>query len=290
MDAIIAGGSRDSFRNSAGRSGSIVGTQASTTAGEPGHRNERRARLARSTFANFSGGHRDRRVSTGHAARRGRARAEFDVSRTPLREALFQQLASAGIVEMQPRRGDGRGRGLAAPHGGDVRGDGRARGPCAGGSPRRMIPAEHARLIEAHHACERPRASRPDPDKYYYENERSTTSSTRGVTTASSSSRPRPCIDASGRIAAARNAGAGPHAHLTARARGRGAGDPGGDAELTAQRLRDHVVIWGQRFADLVASLAELRNGAFTLPAARRRPRSPRRTQEDRLAIVYTII
>jgi len=32
-----------------------------------------------------------------------------------------------------------------------------------------------------------------------------------------------------------------------------------GDAELTAQRLRDHVVVQGQRFADLVASLAELR-------------------------------
>jgi hypothetical protein len=31
-----------------------------------------------------------------------------------------------------------------------------------------------------------------------------------------------------------------------------------GDAELTAQRLRDHVVVQGQRFADLVASLSEL--------------------------------
>jgi hypothetical protein len=33
-----------------------------------------------------------------------------------------------------------------------------------------------------------------------------------------------------------------------------------GDAELTAQRLRDHVVVQGQRFADLIASLAGLQN------------------------------
>jgi hypothetical protein len=39
-----------------------------------------------------------------------------------------------------------------------------------------------------------------------------------------------------------------------------------GDAELTAQRLRDHVVVQGQRFADLVASLGELRNGAALNP------------------------
>ena len=38
-----------------------------------------------------------------------------------------------------------------------------------------------------------------------------------------------------------------------------------GDAELTAQRLRDHVVVQGQRFADLVASMAELQNGAVPL-------------------------
>ena len=37
-----------------------------------------------------------------------------------------------------------------------------------------------------------------------------------------------------------------------------------GDAELTAQRLRDHVVVQGQRFADLVASLAELQNPRLT--------------------------
>jgi len=31
-----------------------------------------------------------------------------------------------------------------------------------------------------------------------------------------------------------------------------------GDADLTAQRLREHVVVQGQRFADLIASLADL--------------------------------
>ena len=42
-----------------------------------------------------------------------------------------------------------------------------------------------------------------------------------------------------------------------------------GDAELTAQRLRDHVVVQGQRFADLVASLADLRSGAASLAPAK---------------------
>jgi hypothetical protein len=31
-----------------------------------------------------------------------------------------------------------------------------------------------------------------------------------------------------------------------------------GDADLTAQRLREHVVVQGQRFADLISSLADL--------------------------------
>jgi hypothetical protein len=34
-----------------------------------------------------------------------------------------------------------------------------------------------------------------------------------------------------------------------------------GEPELTAQRLRAHILVQGQRFADLLASLAGLRDG-----------------------------
>ena len=54
-----------------------------------------------------------------------------------------------------------------------------------------------------------------------------------------------------------------------------------GDAELTAQRLRDHVVVQGQRFADLVASLAELASGAR---AGDERPPQPQTSPKTRVA------
>ena len=75
----------------------------------------------------------------------------FNVSRTPLREALFQ-LASAGIVVMQPRRGTVVAE--VTPHRlvemFEVMGELEAL--CARLSARRMSALDHQRLLEAHRA------------------------------------------------------------------------------------------------------------------------------------------
>src|SRR5439155_6882976 len=93
----------------------------------------------------------------------------FNVSRTPLREALFQ-LASAGIVVMQPRRGTVVAE--VTPHRlvemFEVMGELEAL--CARLSARRMSALDHQRLLEAHRACQRA-AEALDPDAYYYQNE-----------------------------------------------------------------------------------------------------------------------
>ncbi len=187
----------------------------------------------------------------------------FDVSRTPLREALFQ-LASAGIVEMQPRRGTVVAE--VSPHRMvemfEVMGELEAM--CGRLAARRMLPVEHARLIEAHHACEAARTA-SDPDKYYYENERFHHIIYEGSHNGFLEQQ-----------ASALHRRLRPYRRLQLRVRDRmptslreheGVVQAilAGDAELTAQRLRDHVVVQGQRFADLVASLAELRTGALSL-------------------------
>jgi len=180
----------------------------------------------------------------------------FDVSRTPLREALFQ-LASAGIVEMQPRRGT-----IVAevtPHRlvemFEVMGELEAM--CGRLAARRMSSLEHERLMDAHHACERS-CKVMDPDAYYYENERFHHLIYEGSHN-----------DFLTEQASALHRRLRPYRRLQLRVRDRlptsfheheGIVDAiiRGDAELTAQRLREHVVVQGQRFADLIASLADL--------------------------------
>jgi len=180
----------------------------------------------------------------------------FDVSRTPLREALFQ-LASAGIVEMQPRRGT-----IVAevtPHRlvemFEVMGELEAM--CGRLAARRMSPLEHERLMEAHHACQRS-CKVMDPDAYYYENERFHHLIYEGSHN-----------DFLTEQASALHRRLRPYRRLQLRVRDRlptsfheheGIVDAiiRGDADLTAQRLREHVVVQGQRFADLIASLADL--------------------------------
>lgn len=181
----------------------------------------------------------------------------FEVSRTPLREALFQ-LASAGIVEMQPRRGaivaD------VAPHRMvemfEVMGELEAM--CGRLAARRMLPSEHGELTAAQSACAAAR-ERNDVDGYARANERFHHLIYEGSHNGFL-----------GQQAAALHRRLRPHRRLQLRVRDRMPASLrehegivqailAGDAELAAQRLRDHVIVQGQRFADLVASLAESR-------------------------------
>ena len=186
----------------------------------------------------------------------------FDVSRTPLREALFQ-LASAGIVEMQPRRGTVVAE--VSPHRMvemfEVMGELEAM--CGRLAARRMLPPEHERLLAAHRACEAAREA-SDPDAYYYENECFHHIIYEGSHNGFLEQQ-----------ASALHRRLRPYRRLQLRVRDRmptslreheGVVQAilAGDAELTAQRLRDHVVVQGQRFADLVASLGELHSAAAT--------------------------
>jgi DNA-binding GntR family transcriptional regulator len=180
----------------------------------------------------------------------------FDVSRTPLREALFQ-LASAGIVVMQPRRGTVVAE--VTPHRlvemFEVMGELEAM--CGRLAARRMSALDHQHLLEAHRACER--ASKVmDPDAYYYENERFH----HLIYDGSHNEFLR-------EQATALHRRLRPYRRLQLRVRDRlptsfheheGIVEAiiAGDADLTAQRLREHVVVQGQRFADLIASLAGL--------------------------------
>ncbi len=217
----------------------------------------------------------------------------FDVSRTPLREALFQ-LASAGIVEMQPRRGT-----IVAevtPHRlvemFEVMAE--LEGMCGRLAARRMSALEHERLLEAHRACQRS-CKVLDPDGYYYENERFHHLIYEGSHN-----------DFLKEQASALHRRLRPYRRLQLRVRDRlptsfseheGIVDAiiRGDADATAQRLREHVVVQGQRFADLIASLADLhretralaagdaaqRSGMAKAPRPPRTPRTPRVAAAD---------
>jgi DNA-binding GntR family transcriptional regulator len=185
---------------------------------------------------------------------------EFGVSRTPIREALIQ-LASMGIIVMRPRRGA-----IVAEISPqkliemfEVMSEIEAM--CARLAARRMSPADQAALLVAHHACEEARNA-PDPDEYFY----------RGETF-------HQCIYAGSHnaflIEQARtlHRRLRPYRRLQLRVRGRidksfsehdavvqaiieGRGDAAGEL------LRDHIMIQGQRFTDLIASLSRISSEA----------------------------
>jgi DNA-binding GntR family transcriptional regulator len=190
----------------------------------------------------------------------------FKVSRTPLREALFQ-LASAGIVEMQPRRGTVVAE--VSPHRMvemfEVMAELEAL--CGRLAARRMLAPEHERLLAAHRACEKAREAN-NPDAYYYENEQFHHVIYQGSHNGFLEQQ-----------ASALHRRLRPYRRLQLRVRDRmptslreheGVVQAilAGDAEMTAQRLRDHVVVQGQRFADLVASMAGLQNESERAAAA----------------------
>lgn len=179
--------------------------------------------------------------------------ARFGVSRTPIREALIQ-LSSAGLIVMRPRRGA-----VVAQVGPqqlvemfEVMAELEAM--CGRLAARRMTDSEHTALRALHEACNAAREA-ADPNAYFYRNEAFHDAIYVG-------SHNQFLIEQ----ARALHRRLRPYRRLQLRVRDRIRTSFSehddvvraileGDGERTAVLLREHIVIQGQRFADLMASL-----------------------------------
>jgi DNA-binding GntR family transcriptional regulator len=177
----------------------------------------------------------------------------FAVSRTPIREA-FQHLAAAGLVDLVPRRGAFvRERGIAEiVEMFEVMGE--LEGMCGRLAARRILPRRAARLERAMRACET-MVGRGDTDAYYYANEEFH----------------QAIYDAAHNAYLARQArqlqsALSPYRRLQLRVSDRMRQSLaehrrivkailGGDGVRAEAALKGHVVIQGERFNDLLASL-----------------------------------
>jgi DNA-binding GntR family transcriptional regulator len=182
---------------------------------------------------------------------------KFGVSRTPLREALIQ-LSSMGIVSVRPRRGavvaDVTPQRLLEMF--EVMAE--LEVMCGRLAARRMSDGEQEELLKAHRACEAACLS-GDPDDYYHKNEHF-----HHVIYAAAHSeflleqatalqrRLRPYRRLQLRVRNRISASFNEHTQIVEALLQ-------GDPDLTAGRLRQHILVQGERFADLLASLASLR-------------------------------
>jgi DNA-binding GntR family transcriptional regulator len=180
----------------------------------------------------------------------------FGVSRTPIREALIQ-LSSAGLVEIRPRRGA-----IVAEIGPhrlcemfEVMAELEAM--CGRLAARRITEPEQLALAAAHQACEDARDAN-DPDTYYRLNEQFHhliyAASHNGFLEEQAAAlhrRLRPYRRLQLRVRDRMGSSFAEHAGIVEAILAE-------DGELAAERLRAHVVVQGQRFADLVASLPML--------------------------------
>lgn len=182
--------------------------------------------------------------------------SSFGVSRTPVREALIQ-LSSAGLVEIRPRRGA-----IVAEIGPhqlcemfEVMAELEAM--CGRLAARRMTPAEQLALAAAHKACEEARDAN-DTDSYYRLNEQfhyliyaASHNSFLNEQARTLNRRLKPYRRLQLRVRDRMNTSFTEHAGVVEAILAE-------DGELAAERMRAHVVVQGQRFADLVASLPML--------------------------------
>jgi len=184
----------------------------------------------------------------------------FGVSRTPIREALLQ-LSSMGVIAIRPRRGavvaEISPQGLLEMF--EVMAELEAM--CGRLAARRMLPEELARLQALHRECEAARDAN-DADGYYNCNELFHQMIYEGSHNVFLAEQAR---NLQRRLR--------PYRRLQLRVRDRLAnsfsehegiveGLQAGDSEQTANRLRAHVTVQGQRFADLIASLQHLKDKA----------------------------
>ncbi len=184
----------------------------------------------------------------------------FGVSRTPIREALLQ-LAAAGLIEIRRHRGAI----VSSPDPKrmiemfEVMAELEAL--CGSLAARRMTDIQERELRAALESCENA-AKLGDTDAYYYENERFH----RAIYAASGNDFLIAQTYALHRRLA-------PYRRLQLRVRNRlktsqaehtaiVAAITGGEADLAAQRLRDHVFVQGERFRDLIASIDRAKSAA----------------------------
>ncbi|MBP1203295.1 DNA-binding GntR family transcriptional regulator [Duganella sp. 1411] len=184
----------------------------------------------------------------------------FGVSRTPIRETLIQ-LSSMGLVVIRPRRGA-----IVAELGPqqlvemfEVMSE--LESTCGRLAARRMTPEEQKTLLAAHEACEAAMRAH-EPDDYYYKNEVFHEAIYAG-------SHNQFLIEQTRNLYRRLR----PYRRLQLRVRDRLANSYrehdgvvqailAGDGDLAARLLRDHVMIQGQRFSDLMASLPRLTQDA----------------------------
>jgi DNA-binding GntR family transcriptional regulator len=180
---------------------------------------------------------------------------QFGVSRTPIRETLIQ-LASMGLVVIRPRRG------VVAELGPqqlvemfEVMSELEA--TCARLAARRMTPAEQQALLSAHGACKEARDA-GDTDHYYALNEDFHQAIYAGShnhflieQARSLYRRLRPYRRLQLRVRDRVSASYSEHDAVVEAI-------INGDGERAAHLMREHVMIQGQRFADLMASLPQL--------------------------------
>jgi len=181
----------------------------------------------------------------------------FGVSRTPLREALIQ-LSSMGIVIVRPRRGA-----VVA----DVSPQrlfemfelmAELEAMSARLAARRMTEADQHALMTAHRACESACLA-ADPDDYYHKNEgfhcaiyAASHNGFLAEQAVALQRRLRPYRRLQLRVRNRMGASFNEHVHVVdALLRG--------DADAAAERLRQHIIVQGERFADLLVSIARLR-------------------------------
>nr|WP_315393587.1 GntR family transcriptional regulator [uncultured Duganella sp.] len=184
----------------------------------------------------------------------------FGVSRTPIRETLIQ-LSSMGLVVIRPRRGA-----IVAELGPqqlvemfEVMSE--LESTCGRLAARRMTPEEQKALLAAHEACQAAMDAH-EPDDYYYKNEVFHEAIYAG-------SHNQFLIEQTRNLYRRLR----PYRRLQLRVRDRLANSyrehdgvvqaiVSGDGELAARLLREHVMIQGQRFSDLMASLPQLTQDA----------------------------
>ncbi len=189
----------------------------------------------------------------------------FGVSRTPIREAL-SMLAGEGLVEIRPRRGAVVAQVTPQRLVEMFEVMAELEALCARLAARRMTDADLRALEEAHERCRTAAAGR-DSDAYFYANEHFH----QAVYNAGHNG-------FLGDQALSLQRKVRPYRRLQLRVRNRVQRSfeehqaildalKEGDAEKAVAAIRGHVVVQGERFADLVAGLAQLEGAA---PAAAR--------------------